>query len=202
MKGSGARICTYRVAALARALSLAILFGGSSAIVFAAITLVKAAKAHGVPAAQAATANAPVFIHFSTILLVAGIALLASEAADYALCPRPSRLTAIRYLSSLLCVATTMIFALGIVPPLAELLPLMHSTAAAPDLEHIHASFHRLHEISRIVFGATIFFALAAIATGVLESAARTQPPPITLELDPPAEPPPPVTLDEDPPCN
>ena len=41
-----------------RTISLAMLFGGSVAIVFAAIVLVHAAKAHGVPIAEAAARNA------------------------------------------------------------------------------------------------------------------------------------------------
>jgi len=157
--------CTTRAASILRLISLAILFGGSAAVVFSAITLVKAAEAQGIPTAQAAAANAPVFIHFSKVALGASIALLVAEALDFSRRKRPEKLVLFRYVVSLLCVATTMIFALGIVPPMAELLPLLHSKSgiSPEDLARAHADFQKLHELSRMVFGGTIVLALISL---------------------------------------
>jgi hypothetical protein len=140
-----------------RLVALSVLFAGSAAIVFAAITLVKAAQAQGVPVAEAANANAPLFIQFSKVALFAGIVLLLAECLDFVGSRQPGKLTVVRYVSSLLCVATTMIFAFGIVPPLERLRPLVKTDPAA------HAEFHKLHEISRMVFGGTIFLALVSL---------------------------------------
>jgi len=180
VRGADCKTCVSRASGLLRALALAILFGGSGAIVFAAVVLVKAAQAQGVPATEAATANAPVFIQFSRVLLGAGVALLVAEALDFAQRRSTTRLAVLRYTASLLCVATTMIFALGIVPPMAELLPIMKSaradTAEARQTrESVHASFRRLHEISRIVFGSTILLALISLTIPTFESSAAPE---------------------------
>ncbi|HEY9868504.1 MAG TPA: hypothetical protein V6D08_05010 [Candidatus Obscuribacterales bacterium] len=140
-----------------RLIALSVLFAGSAAIVFAAITLVKAAQAQGVPVAEAANANAPLFIQFSKVALAAGMVLLLAECLDFAGSRRPSKLTVARYVSSLLCVATTMIFAFGIVPPLEQLRPRVKTDPAA------HAEFHKLHEVSRMIFGSTILLALVSL---------------------------------------
>jgi len=145
-----------------RLVALAILFGGSAAIVFAAITLVKAAEAQGVPVAEAANANAPLFIQFSKVALGAGIALLLAESLDFANNRLTDKLTIARYVSSLLCVATTMIFAFGIVPVLEELRPRIKTDEAA------HAEFRKLHEFSRMVFGGTILLALISLVIPAL----------------------------------
>lgn len=145
-----------------RLVALALLFGGSAAIVFAAITLVKAAQAHGIPVAEAAGTNAPLFIQFSKVALGAGFALLAAECLDFAMHKQTDKLTIARYVSSLLCVATTMVFAFGIVPPLEELRPRIKTDEAA------HAEFHKLHEVSRMVFGGTILLALVSLVIPAL----------------------------------
>lgn len=140
-----------------RTLSLAILFGGSAAIVFAAMTLVKFGKAHGMTSAEAAFNNAPLFIQYSKVLLVAAVVLLIGEALDFAKRRDWSKLTIAQYTTSLLCVITAMVFSLGFVPPMELLLPDLKSDARA------HEMFVQLHETSRIVFGGTILFALASL---------------------------------------
>jgi hypothetical protein len=140
-----------------RTISLAILFGGSAAVVFAAITLVKAAEARGVPVPEAAAANAPLFIHYAKINLAAGVVLLIGEALDYAKRRLWNRATMAQYACSILCVVSTMIFALAIVPPMERLLPEITKSETA------HAEFNGLHKTSRIIFGATILLALTSL---------------------------------------
>ncbi len=154
-----------------RTISLAILFGGSAAIVFAAICLVKAATAQGISAELAAAGNAPVFIAYSKVNLIAGICLLIGESLDYARRRFWSKLTAAQYASSLLCVASTMIFALGIVPSMERLAPLVKTDPS------LHLEFRRLHESSRLVFSSTIALALISLILpvfGALSSADRS----------------------------
>jgi hypothetical protein len=140
-----------------RTISLAVLFGGSTAIVFAAIVLVNAARAKGVPTAEAAANNAPVFITYAYVNLAFGVLLLIGEALDYARRKLWNKATIAQYACSLLCVASTMIFALAIVPPMKDLLPSVQKDAQAQQ------KFHRMHEVSRTVFGATIMLALASL---------------------------------------
>jgi hypothetical protein len=139
-----------------RTISLAMLFGGSVAIVIAAITLVNAAKANGVPVPEAAAANAPVFITYSKINLAFGLLLMIGEGLDYANRRLWNKATIAQYACSLLCVASTMIFALGIVPPMERLLPHLKEETAQKE-------FHHIHETSRAVFGATILLALTSL---------------------------------------
>jgi hypothetical protein len=155
-----------KLSAVVRLIALSILFGGSISIIVAAVTLVKAAEAQGIPVAQAASANAPVFLVFSKIALGAGFALLFAEALNYAQNRNLNKAMAIRYIASFACVATTMIFAFGFVPPMEELRPRI-----ATD-EQAHAQFKKLHENSRIVFGGTILFALISLVIPALGCAA------------------------------
>lgn len=155
---------------IVRLVALALLFGGSSAVVFAAITLVKAATAAGVPVSEAATANAPIFIQFSKIALGAGIGLLLAECLDFAMEKKPAKLTLARYAASLACVASTMVFAFVIVPPMESLLPSIKSDKRA------HEKFHKMHETSRGVFAATILFALLALILPAFEKPALSPP--------------------------
>jgi hypothetical protein len=140
-----------------RTVSLAILFGGSVAIVFAAIVLVTAAKAKGVPVAEAAAVNAPVFITWAKVNLGCGIVLLIGEALDFARRKVWNKPTVAQYICSLICVGATMVFALGIVPPMERLLPSLHTSEVA------QAEFHKMHEGSRAVFSVTILTALASL---------------------------------------
>lgn len=145
------------VGRILRTLSLAILFGGSASIVFAAIVLSKYATSRGLSVAEAAFNNAPMFIQYSKVLLVAAVLLLLGEALDYAKRRDWSKLTLVQYATSLLCVITAMVFSLGLVPPMEVLLPNLKTDP------HAYQMFKELHETSRIVFGGTIFFALASL---------------------------------------
>jgi hypothetical protein len=145
-----------------RTISLALLFGGSSAIVFAAIVLVKAAQAKGVPVPEAAAANAPVFIHFSKIALGSALVLLLSEVIDLFTAEK-TKLTVARYATSAVCIVSACVFALVIVPPLDALLPVINTDPTA------HKSFHDMHELSRAVFGVTIFSALLSLVLPIFD---------------------------------
>ena len=153
-----------------RVIALSILFGGSSTIIFAAITLVKAAEAKGVPVAQAAAANVPIFFGFSTIALVCAIILLAAESMDFAKRKQAGATTKARWATSALSVAATMVLAFGIIPPMKELIPMMK------DNEQAHADFKKLHEASRGVFSAIILFALASLILPAFDSKRENSP--------------------------
>ncbi|MBY0550318.1 MAG: DUF4149 domain-containing protein [Candidatus Obscuribacterales bacterium] len=150
---------------LLRTVSLALLFGGSSAIVFAAIVLVKAAQAKGVPVPEAAATNAPIFIHFSKIALGSAVVLLLSEIMDLFRAEK-TKLTVARYATSAVCIVSACVFALVIVPPLDALLPVINTDPTA------HKSFHDMHELSRAVFGVTIFSALLSLILPIFEKPA------------------------------
>ncbi len=150
-----------------RTIALALLFGGGTATVIAAITLVNAAVAQGAEKAVAAAANAPVFFTFSKVALGAGIALLLGESLDYAGRRIWNKQTIAQYVTSLLCVGSTMVFALGIVPMMQELLPTIATN------ERAHAEFHKLHEVSRGVFGTTIVLALISLLLPVFGALPR-----------------------------
>ncbi|MBX9688037.1 MAG: DUF4149 domain-containing protein [Candidatus Obscuribacterales bacterium] len=140
-----------------RSVSLAVLSGGSAAIVFSAIVLVKAATAKGIPVAEAAAVNAPIFIHYAKVALGASILLGLSELIDFQSNTQKSKLDTARYLSSFLCIISMLVYALAIVPPMAALLPDIKTVAAA------HQQFQHLHEVSRAVFGAGILFAFISV---------------------------------------
>ncbi len=147
-----------------RLLSLALLFGGSTAVVFVAVTLVKAAEANGVPKLEAAAVNAPAFIEYAKILAGAAIALLIGEGLDFAgNKDAKSKLRLARYATSLLCVIAAFVFSFAIVPPMDGLRPQIKSDEAAK------AKFDDLHKVSRGVFGATILFALISLLLPAFE---------------------------------
>jgi len=152
-----------------RVVSLAILFGGSAMIVFAAITLVKAAEADGVTVSEAAARNAPLFINYSKVALATACVLLFSEFTDAYLNKTKTVLMKARYVSSAICFAAMIIFGLVLVPPLAELQPKMKTDPAA------HEEFKKFHETSRGVFGIAILSALVSLVLPVLESAAEAK---------------------------
>lgn len=139
---------------LLRSLSLTFLTGGSSAIVFAAIVLVKAATAKGVPVAEAAAVNAPIFIQYSKVALACAGILLVSEILDFVSNASKSKIDYAKYLFSVLSVAAVAIFSLVIVPPMEQLLP---------DLANQHEQFRHLHEQSRAVFGTSMLFAFVSM---------------------------------------
>ena len=156
-----------KIVRIIRLISLSVLFAGSAAIVFAAITLVKAAEATGISVTEAATRNAPLFIQFSNITIVCAFLLLLAESIDFAVHKNLSKLALTRYIASGLCIAACIVFSFGIIPPMKALLPQISSDPAA------HAQFTKLHSMSRGVFGASILFALISLiipVTGKKES--------------------------------
>lgn len=161
-----------------RLIALAILSGGSSAIVFAAIVLVKAAVAQGTPVSEAATANAPIFIQYARVAAGAGAALAVAELIAYLSSQNKSKLDYLRYLASLGCLISVCTYSFGIVPQMEQLLPDIKTVQEA------HEQFHRLHEISRAVFGAGILAAFLSlllpsfrkeVAAGSVQSPERQQ---------------------------
>ncbi|MBI2811480.1 MAG: hypothetical protein HYX67_11730 [Candidatus Melainabacteria bacterium] len=127
-------------------------------IVFAVVTLVKAAKEKGIPVAEAAMNNAPVFLNFSVIALVCAVLLLIAEALDFMKNKAiASKLVKARWATSLIAVAATMVFSLGIVPPMKQLLPEIQTNQEA------RAKFDGMHKSSERVFGIVILFALISL---------------------------------------
>lgn len=140
-----------------RSITLSILFGGSGMIVFAVITLVRAAKEKGIPIAEAAMNNAPIFINFAVIALACGVLLLVAEALDFMKHKsNATKLVKARWATSLLAVVAALIFSLGIVPPMKQLLPEIRTN------EQSREKFDAMHKSSEKVFGAMILFALFA----------------------------------------
>jgi hypothetical protein len=146
-----------------RVISLAILFGGSIAVVVSAITLVKAAQAHGVPTSEAATANAPMFMMFSNMVMVSGFVLLLAESLDYAKHRVINKLLSIRYGASLLCSVATIILCFAIVPPMKEMLGSVHSS------ERTFEVWEVFHKSSQIAFSVIILSALVSLVMPVFE---------------------------------
>jgi hypothetical protein len=162
----------FNFARILRLISLAMLFGGSSGIVFAAIVLVTAAKAQGVPVAQAAAVNAPIFIEFSKVALAFALALVLSEAiqvkGDLPHLSKQSKWALGRYFASTVCALATFVFALAIVPPMEKLLPHLKTEETA------RLEFRKLHETSRAVFMTIIVFAMASLIIPPLSSRRTT----------------------------
>jgi len=150
-----------KVSEILRLIALALLFGGSSAVVFVAITLVKWQTAAGIPVAEAAANNAPAFIEYAKVVTGAAIMLLAAEAIDFSAIKRglkqKTKMTFARYGVSAVCAITAFVFSFAIMPPMKELQPLMKTDEAKAQ------EFRKLHEVSRAVFGATILFALISL---------------------------------------
>jgi len=152
----------YTFARILRLISLAMLFGGSTATVFAAITLIFAAKAHGVPALEAAATNAPVFIEFSKVAAIFAVTLVIAEAIEikgdlHSLEGRNHKWRMGRYAASIACAICTFIFSFGIVPPMQQAMTQMKTNEAA------HTEFERMHKLSQVIFSGTIAFALVSL---------------------------------------
>ncbi len=127
-------------------------------IVFAVVTLVKAAKEKGIPVAEAAMNNAPVFLNFSVIALAcAGLLLVAEVLYFIKNKATASKLVKARWATSLVAVAATMVFSLGIVPPMKDLLPQIQTNQEARE------KFDGMHKSSERVFGIVILFALISL---------------------------------------
>jgi hypothetical protein len=150
-----------------RVLSLALLFGGSISIVVSAITLVKAAEAHGLTASQAAAANAPMFMVFSNMVMVAGFVLLFAESLDYAKHRVINALLTLRYGASLICSIATIILCFAIVPPMKEMLGSVHSS------ERTEQTWQTFHEGSKICFGVIIMSAFFSLIMPAFEASRK-----------------------------
>jgi hypothetical protein len=146
-----------RIGALIRLSSLSLLFAGSAAIVFAAITLVKAGEAHGLTVSQAAAANAPIFIQYGKVVAAVGVLLLIAEAIDSFCTRRLSKLKLSQYIASALCCLCAFIFAFVCAPMMDHLLPYISTDTQA------HENFHRLHESSRLLFSGMILCAWTSL---------------------------------------
>ncbi len=146
-----------------RVIGLSILFGGSVAIIISAITLVHAAEEQGIARAIAASANAPMFLQFSSVAMVSGFMLLAGEALDYAKERRINKLVGARYSASLIAVAATLILAFAVIPPMKRMLHSIHTNTQAQE------TWQKFHETSRIIFGVIILSSLLALIMPAFE---------------------------------
>lgn len=140
-----------------RQISLALLSGGSTAIVFSAITLVKAATAKGIPVAEAAATNSPLFIQYSKVAFVAAAILIVAELLGFLKNASKTKLDYAQLACSLACFVAVCVFSFGIVPPMEQLLPDLGK------VEEARQRFHDLHKISEKVFGASILFAYISL---------------------------------------
>ncbi len=153
-----------------RLIALAILSGGSAAIVFAAITLVKAAVAEGIPTAEAAARNAPLFIYFSKVALGGTVMLAIGEFLELSQHKGQSIETFRKFalFASLVCVVCVGVFAFGIVPPMEKLLPELKTVKEA------HEQFQHLHKMSEGVFGTSIILAFVSLVLPVFSKQTRS----------------------------
>jgi hypothetical protein len=126
--------------------------------VFAAVSGVKSAEERGIPVAQAASANAPVFVEYGKAALVLCIFLLFVELLDYITDRKIDLPRKLRYGTSTACFVAAAILSLGIVPHMEALLPDIQTN------EESHAEFRRSHNQSRLAVTAIVLFAFASIA--------------------------------------
>jgi hypothetical protein len=141
-----------------RVISLAILCAGSAGFVYAAMASVTAASKAGVPIAQAAAQNAPVFVEYSKTALVLSIFVVFVEFLDFVFEHKLNFAKKLRYATSAACLIAATILTLGIVPRMVDLLPDITTK------EEAHAAFQQLHNQSRLLVGALILFSFASIA--------------------------------------
>ncbi len=146
-----------RLSYILRTLSLALLFGGCIAVTVSAIALVTAAKAHGVTAAVAATANAPMFITFSSLMLGCAIALFIGEVLDLVIHKKMTKLTITRFAASAIAFTACFILSFAIVPPMKAMIGEIHES------EQTEATWKTFHESARIVFGIIILSSMTAL---------------------------------------
>ena len=146
-----------RLSYILRMISLAILSGGCIAVTVSAIALVTAAKAHGVTAAVAATANAPMFITFSSLMLGCAVVLLIGEVLDLLITKNMTRLTCTRFAASALSITACFILSFAIVPPMKAMIGEIHNS------EQTESTWKTFHESSRIIFGIIILSSLTAL---------------------------------------
>ena len=151
-----------KIGKVLRLTSLSVLFAGCAAIVFAAITLVKIGEAKGMTITAAATANAPIFLHFSKVVAATGVILLIAEAMDSFVNPNLTRPKIIQYIATALCCLCAFSFAFFVAPQMEQML------SSLPGNASIQQSFHSLHETSRILFSGIIIFAWVSLIVPVL----------------------------------
>lgn len=152
-----------------RVIALAFLSAGSASIVFAAISLVKAAVARGMPIAEAAAANVPIFYMFSTVVLICSCILFVAECIDFVMKLSPqSLLVKLRYTMSMICVCCGLIWSLGIVPQMRDLNPRIKSDADA------HEQFQKMHKMSEMDMSAVMVCALISLLLPGLEQRRST----------------------------
>lgn len=152
-----------RLSYILRTISLAILSGGCIAVTVSAIALVTAAKAHGVTAAAAATANAPMFITFSSLMLGCAITLFIGELLDLVITKRMTKLVCTRFAASALSVTACFILSFAIVPPMKAMIGEIHTN------EQTEATWKTFHESARIIFGIIILTSLTALCVPAFE---------------------------------
>ena len=140
-----------------RTISLAILGGGCIGVTVSAISLVKAAEAKGVTAAVAATANAPMFITFSSLMLGCAVVLFVGELIDLLVRKKVTKLMATRFAASALAITACFILSFAIIPPMKGMLGEIHAT------EQTEATWKTFHESARIVFGIIILSSMTAL---------------------------------------
>lgn len=159
----------FTASKILRTIALAMMSCGGAAITFAAIVLVKAATAKGIPVAEAAQANSPVFIAFAKVLLGCTVLAALGEGGDFLFNKNKGKLAAARYVLTLIAIGTALAFSLGITPQMEALLPTLNTSSVD------HDAFTKLHEISRVVFGVTIFSALVSLILPLFEKPSVTR---------------------------
>lgn len=140
-----------------RSISLAILGGGCIGVTVSAISLVKAAEAKGVTAAVAATANAPMFITFSNVMIGCAIVLFIGELIDLLIKKRMTKLMCTRFAASALAFTACFILSFAIIPPMKGMLGEIHAT------EQTEATWKKFHESARIIFGIIILSSMTSL---------------------------------------
>jgi hypothetical protein len=137
--------------------------------VFAAVSGVKSAQERGIPVAQAATANAPVFVEYGKAALVLCIFLIFLELVDFVFQRKPDFARKLRYGTSAACFVAAAYLALALIPQMEQLIPDLRTN------EESHAQFQALHNQSRVVVTAIIILAFASIAIPLINDFRQLQ---------------------------
>ena len=162
--GNVGLIVLTKMGTIIRLTALSLLFAGSIAVVFVAVTLVKAGEAKGLTVAEAASANAPVFIEFSKLIAASCISLLIAEAIDSFSTRHFSRLKLIQYALSAFCCLCGFTFALVLAPMMNQLLDSINYDV------HSYETFRALHQSSRFIFSGIILFAWLSLILPIFGS--------------------------------
>ena len=165
-----------KLSRILRWISLAFLFGGSASIVYVAVSLLMFAQAHGIASEIAAAVNAPLFFQYTKLAVIAAFTLLIAESLDFGAHRSPSKLERVRYVTSMLCAAAVMIFAFGLVPPMKKLSQIFVARPAVFMLNPAFRDrFKQYHDTARIVFGASVLFALTSLLLPAFDAAETTR---------------------------